>query len=407
MNPNDPTPPTDPATWSGPTTPSDASPGTPSGATSSWSPTASPDPSHAGQLPDPWTRPAAPVRPTPDATDPLRTPSWPSGPADTGPASANSADWASGARERIGDPAGWTWRDPQPAAADQRSAAWDAGRPAAPARTSGGRRSIGTVISAALLSAVLASGSTVAIVSLVHPGSVPSPATVPTANAAVTTTGGSTTVQQEDITQVVASARESVVTLTSQISGARGPFGGNGTGIGTGIVLTADGYVLTNRHVVEGSVSLTATMADGTEYPASIVTVSDTQDLALVKIDATGLKPAKIGDSSAIQVGQTAIAIGSPLGTYTETVTKGIVSALDRTITVQDDQTGKPVTLGGLIQTDAAINPGNSGGPLLNAAGEVVGVNTATASSAEGLGFAIPIKDAASLIGQARAASVA
>ncbi len=137
--------------------------------------------------------------------------------------------------------------------------------------------------------------------------------------------------------------------------------------MGSGIILTADGYTLTNRHVVEGSQSLTATLADGLEYPATVVTVSDTQDLALVKIDATGLSPATIGDSGAIEVGQTAIAIGSPLGTYTETVTKGIVSALDRTITVQDEQTGRPVTLKGLIQTDAAINQGNSGGPLLNA----------------------------------------
>ena len=109
--------------------------------------------------------------------------------------------------------------------------------------------------------------------------------------------------------------------------------------------------------------------------------ISDTQDLALVKIDATGLKPATIGNSDEIKVGQTAIAIGSPLGTFTETVTKGIVSALDRSIQVQDEQTGRPVTLSGLIQTDAAINPGNSGGPLLNAAGEVVGVNTATAAT--------------------------
>ena len=164
---------------------------------------------------------------------------------------------------------------------------------------------------------------------------------------------------------------------------------------------------LTNRHVVEGAQALTATMADGTEYPATVVKVSDTQDLALVKIDATGLSPATIGDSGAIEVGQTAIAIGSPLGTYTETVTKGIISALDRTITVQDEQSGRPVTLKGLIQTDAAINPGNSGGPLLDAIGQVVGVNTATAASAEGLGFAIPIEEAASLIAEARAASVA
>src|SRR5206468_2050771 len=149
------------------------------------------------------------------------------------------------------------------------------------------------------------------------------------------------------------------------------------TGIGSGIILTSDGYVLTNRHVVEGSQSMTATLEDGSEYPASVVTVSDTHDLALVKVEATGLKPATIGESASVKVGQTAIAIGSPLGTYTETVTKGIVSALNRSITVRDEQTGRPTTLDGLIQTDAAINQGNSGGPLLNAAGEVVGVNTA------------------------------
>jgi S1-C subfamily serine protease len=316
-------------------------------------------------------------------------------------------DWATATRERV-SPAGWTWRDPEASAAEPRFEARHAGLPAGPVRTTGGRPSIGTIVAAAFLSAVVASGSTVAIVSLVHPGSTtPAIAAAPTPNAAVTTTGGTTTVQQEDITAVVAAARESVVTLTSKIAGARGPFGGTATGVGSGIVLTSDGYALTNRHVVEGSESLTATMADGTEYPATVVTVSDTQDLALVKIEATGLKPAVIGDSAEIKVGQTAIAIGSPLGTYTETVTKGIVSALDRTITVQDEQTGRPVTLSGLIQTDAAINPGNSGGPLLDAVGQVVGVNTATASSAEGLGFAIPIAKAASLIAQARAASVA
>jgi serine protease Do len=260
-------------------------------------------------------------------------------------------------------------------------------------------------VAAALLSAALATGSTLAIVGIVHPGG--GSAATATPNAAVTTTGGTTTLQHEDITDVVAAARDSVITITSQVTGVRGPFGGSATGVGSGIVLTADGYALTNRHVVEGARTLTVTMADGTDYPATVVKLSDSQDLALVKIEATGLKPAAIGDSNAIEVGQTAIAIGSPLGTYTETVTKGIVSALDRTITVQDEQTGRPVTLRGLIQTDAAINPGNSGGPLLNAIGQVVGVNTATASSAEGLGFAIPIQEAARLIAEARAASTA
>ena len=120
-----------------------------------------------------------------------------------------------------------------------------------------------------------------------------------------------------------------------------------------------------------------------------------------IKVEATGLTPARIGDSTKIQVGQTAIAIGSPLGTFTETVTKGIVSALDRTITVQDESTGQPHTLTGLIQTDAAINPGNSGGPLLDATGAVIGIDTAVSSGANGLGFAIPIDVAASLIATA------
>lgn len=273
-------------------------------------------------------------------------------------------------------------------------------------RARGGRGGVRTIAAAAVLSAVLASGGTAALVTTLRPSVAPQPAATPNAN--VTSNGTTTTtVTREDITAIVANAKNSVVTLTSTIASARGPFGGTATGIGSGIVLTADGYTLTNRHVVEGSESLKATLADGTEYPATVVKISDTTDLALVKIDATGLKPATIGDGATVAVGETAIAIGSPLGTYTETVTKGIVSALDRTITVQDEQTGRPTTLQGLIQTDAAINQGNSGGPLLDASGQVIGVNTATASSAEGLGFAIPIKEAASLIDQARSASVA
>ena len=345
--------------------------------------------------PAPAADPAQPDAPAPNATPPV----WTAPPAWTPP-----AEWTPA-------PAWNDSPDPFRAAPDPRAAtSFETRAPVQPAgsgRGQGGssRRTVATVVAAAVLSAVIASGSTVALVGLVRPGSA-GPATAPTANAAVTTNGGTTTLQHEDITDVVAAARNSVVTLTAQVGGGRGPFG-TATGVGSGIVLTTDGYALTNRHVVEGSTALTATMADGTEYPATVINVSDTHDLALVKIDATGLSPATIGDSDAIEVGQTAIAIGSPLGTYTETVTKGIVSALDRTITVQDEQSGRPVTLTGLIQTDAAINPGNSGGPLMNAIGQVVGVNTATASSAEGLGFAIPIEEAASLIAEARAASVA
>ncbi len=164
------------------------------------------------------------------------------------------------------------------------------------------------------------------------------------------------------------------------------------------MILSGGGYILTNRHVVDGSQSLTVELADGEQFPATIVKELTDKDLALIKVDATGLSPATIGDSASLQVGETTIAIGSPLGTFTESVTKGILSATGRTITVTDDVTGRPVTLTGLLQTDAAINPGNSGGPLLDAGGKVIGINTAVSSGAEGLGFAIPIADAASLI---------
>ncbi len=269
-------------------------------------------------------------------------------------------------------------------------------------------RGMATIIGAAVLAAVLAAGGTAALVM----GPLSTGAT-PTASAgapgAVTTAAGASAapaVSAEDLPDVVAKVRDSVVTITEQGLSSRGFDQIPSTGVGSGIVLTADGYILTNRHVVAGSQSLTVELADGEQFPATITKVSDDKDLALIKIDAKGLTPAVIGDSSTLQVGQTVIAIGSPLGTFTETVTKGILSATGRTITVQDDVTHQPTTLTGLLQTDAAINPGNSGGPLLDAAGRVVGVNTAVSTDAEGLGFAIPIQDAASLIQQATGASV-
>ncbi len=322
----------------------------------------------------------------------------------TEPTGSSTMPWARPAED---PPASWA---PTPFDEPAPTVSPAATIPASPTGRPRRRGSLGTIVAAALLSAVLASGSTAAIVTLSHSDATVAPSTAArTANAKTTATSSATTttIEQGDITGVVAGARDSVVTITSEIATGRGQFGGTATGVGSGIILTADGYVLTNRHVIEGATALTVKLADGTEYPASVVKVSDSQDLALVKVDATGLSPARLGASASIVVGQTAIAIGSPLGTYTETVTKGIVSALDRQITVRDDQTGRPVTLSGLIQTDAAINPGNSGGPLLNASGEVVGVNTATAASAEGLGFAIPIDKAADLINAARTASVA
>jgi S1-C subfamily serine protease len=257
-----------------------------------------------------------------------------------------------------------------------------------------GGRGLAGLLAVSLASAVMASAGTVAILG---GGITNSPASTTAAPNARTVT---TVESADDITAVVATARESVVTITADgVASSRfSPFSVPVSGVGSGVILTADGYILTNRHVVEDSQSLSVALSDGREFPATIVKISDVTDLALVKVEATGLPAASIGDSAALQVGQTAIAIGSPLGTYTETVTRGIVSGLDREITVTDQATRRETTLSGLIQTDAAINPGNSGGPLLDISGDVIGINTAVATSAEGLGFAIPIGAANDLI---------
>jgi S1-C subfamily serine protease len=271
--------------------------------------------------------------------------------------------------------------------------------PPAPRRT--GSRGTASVVAAAVLAAVLAAGGTAALVTgpLAPASAAPAASTAPVAVAAA---AGSTTAPE--LTSVVAAVRDSVVTITSSGFSSRGNVNIPSTGVGSGVILTSNGYILTNRHVVAGSQSLTVELADGEQFPATVVTQSTDQDLALIKIQATGLKAAVIGDSASLQVGQTVVAIGSPLGTFTETVTKGILSGTGRTITVQDDQTHQPVTLTNLLQTDAAINPGNSGGPLLDAAGRVIGINTAVSTDAQGLGFAIPISAAASLIAQATGA---
>ena len=263
------------------------------------------------------------------------------------------------------------------------------------------RSGLGTVLVASLLSAVLASGGTALAVRQLVPQATGAPATT----LAAATATGTTAVQAVDLTDVVAEAKKSVVTITADGTTTEGfsPWGEPSSGVGSGIILTEDGYILTNRHVVEGSRTLTVELETSLTYPATLVEVSDTDDLALIRIEATGLTPARIADSDSIQVGETAIAIGSPLGTYTETVTRGIVSGLGRTVTVRDEASGRPTTLENLIQTDAAINPGNSGGPLLDASGAVIGINPAVASSAQGLGFAIPINEAAALIALATA----
>ena len=270
-----------------------------------------------------------------------------------------------------------------------------------------GGRGFAGLLATSLLSAILASLVTAGILTAaLRPSAPASSGPTPTSNATVVK---QTTVVGDDITGIVATAEPSVVTITANglTSNGLSPFQIPTTGVGSGIIITADGYILTNHHVVADSQTLTVALSDGRQLPARVIKISTTTDLALIKIDTTGLTPATIGDSSGIKVGQAAIAIGSPLGTFTETVTRGIVSGLDRSVTVTDQLTRRDVTLQHLIQTDAAINPGNSGGPLLDIGGAVIGVNTAVASNAEGLGFAIPISAAADLIALARTGATA
>jgi putative serine protease PepD len=262
-----------------------------------------------------------------------------------------------------------------------------------PARERGVRRLVAVAALTAVLGGV-AGGGTVALLDRddtatpvagaglsVDPGSAP----------AAATTGGTTEA-------AAATALRSVVTLN--VTGAQE------SGTGSGVVIRADGYILTNQHVVaaaENGGSITATLPDGRTVPATIVGTDTVTDLAVVKVSASGLTAATFADSDAVRIGQTVVAVGSPLG-LDGTVTEGIVSALHRPTTGGSDNSAVIDAL----QTDAAINPGNSGGPLVDLAGRVVGINQsiATASSGGGpgqsgssgnigIGFAIPSDTAA------------
>lgn len=171
---------------------------------------------------------------------------------------------------------------------------------------------------------------------------------------------------------------------------------------GTGTIVTSDGYILTNKHVINGATSISVVLDDGTTYEnAEVVAVDPLNDVAFLKIkDASDLKPATLGDSKTINVGQQVMAIGNALGQYQNTVTVGVVSGLGRSVTASDESGYNVETLTDMIQTDAAINSGNSGGPLVNAAGEVIGINTATSSTAENMGFAIPISSVKGMLAQ-------
>jgi S1-C subfamily serine protease len=274
--------------------------------------------------------------------------------------------------------------------------------------TAADRRPRGTasIVGVALLSAVLASGGTVLVLEAtgtISPrttaGSVPANANVAASHVPVTIDESSA------IIEAAAKVSPAVVRII-ETGTTVDPLGGGtipDTGVGSGIIFDSAGWILTNRHVVTTSSGATASqltvdLKDGRQFTGKVYGIDTLTDLAIVKIDTTGLPAAPIGSSSDLKVGQLAIAIGSPLGTYTNSVTSGIVSATGRSVVVQSG-----VQLNNLIQTDAAINPGNSGGPLLDAGGNVIGINTAVAQGSNGIGFAIPIDIARPIMTQALA----
>ena len=207
------------------------------------------------------------------------------------------------------------------------------------------------------------------------------------------TAAGSTDGTSMSVQQIASVVSPSVVAITTeQMSSSQTWFGGYyvQSGAGSGVIISQDGYILTCAHVVSGATSVKVQLNGSDEsYDATVVGQDSTSDIAVLKIDATGLTPAVIGDSDALAVGEVAVAVGNPLGTLSNTVTDGIVSALNRQVTVQNNDMT-------LIQTDASISPGNSGGGLFNANGELIGIVNAKSSysEAEGIGFAIPINTA-------------
>ena len=196
------------------------------------------------------------------------------------------------------------------------------------------------------------------------------------------------------IAEINKKVNPSVVFIGVEITATNG-FGQQQTasGSGSGIILKSDGYILTNFHVIDGAKSITVKTIDEKSYTAKVVGSDPKTDLAVLKIDATNLVAATFGDSSKVEVGDLAVVIGNPLGTLDGTLTVGVISALNRPVTIDT------VSMN-LMQTDAAVNPGNSGGALVNAFGEVVGIVNAKTSAVgiEGLGYAIPINDAKSII---------
>jgi S1-C subfamily serine protease len=280
----------------------------------------------------------------------------------------------------------------------QAAGAWSTRPPASttttPTTPRGGLGTMPIVALAVVAGVVSGAVSAVAITNLTRdPGS---------ATGEVGETPGTTNVSDVriDESSAVIDAVNKVTPAVVTIQSSGGGLLGAASGTGSGFIYDADGWIVTNRHVVADASELLVVLNDGRQFPGEVYGIDTLTDLAIVKIDATGLPVAPIGSSADLEPGQLAIAIGNPLG-YENTVTTGVVSGLGRQIRASDAAQTSSEQLNNLIQTDAAINPGNSGGPLVNSAGQVIGVNTAVNADAQGVGFSIPIDVAKPIMQQA------
>jgi S1-C subfamily serine protease len=369
---------------------------------------------HAVTPADPSTLAA----PGPQATPPVPGsggPTWPAA-TPTAPGSASVDPWTpSQDTVEPGDPtldryapspeprADWarSWNETPPVTPERwyEPAPTPAPAAAVPApKRKGGGGGGSSLLAAALLSAVLASGGTVLALSAA--GALDRPGAPVATSAQGTNVGALQPVALDESSATIAvAAKVSPAVVRITVTGTTND-GNQGvipaTGVGSGVIFDSNGWILTNHHVVEGGEKFDVELKDGRVLQGTVYGIDTLTDLAIVKVDATGLPSAAIGESDALKVGQLVVAIGSPLGTYSNSVTSGIVSAKGRSITTDNNE-----SLTNLIQTDAAINPGNSGGPLLDAGGNVIGINTAIASNSNGIGFAIPIDVARPIMAQA------
>jgi S1-C subfamily serine protease len=304
--------------------------------------------------------------PEADATQPVEVRRYGPPPSHT----ARPASWAA--------PANWSNQAPMSSPPAQRR-----GPSAAP------------LVAIALVAGIVSGGlSAAAVTNMMQPQTV-----VPTGGQTPTGTNVNS-VTIDESSAVITAAQRALPAVVKIASTSNGLFGGQ-SGIGSGFIFDSNGWILTNRHVVSGADKVTVILNDSRQLDGTIYGIDTLTDLAIVKIDASGLPTIALGDSGALKPGQLAIAIGNPLGEFENTVTTGIISGLGRQIVAGDAQQSSSESLNNLIQTDAAINPGNSGGPLLDSAGQVIGLNTAVNQDAQGIGFAIPIDMAKPIMQQA------